>query len=274
MRSDSSSTAETTATADLTGRLVGFLEDHAPAQGAATATLRELPKDTETTAGGSLDAFSKDKAPEAQLVRPRAPLSPYVLYEGTILPAVLASEITSDLPGLVTATLHSPVYDSPSGHHLLLPPGTRALGRYDSDLAHGDSRLFVAWHRLILPDGRSFEIPPSAAVDIRGASGLADRTDRHLGRAFTSTVLLSILGAGAQLSQPATYTDTYRPPSAGQIAAGSAGEQIAHLSTRLLERDLQVKPTLTIRPGTAFGIVLQTDLAFPAPYLRSAEVRP
>jgi type IV secretory pathway VirB10-like protein len=85
---------------------------------------------------------------------------------------------------------------------------------------------------------------------------------------------LSILGAGAQLSLPATYTDAYRPPSAGEFTAGAAGEQIAHLSTRLLERDLQVKPTLTIRPGTAFGIVLQTDLAFPAPYPRSTEVTP
>jgi type IV secretory pathway VirB10-like protein len=271
MRSDPPQTAETTIP-DPTGRLVDFLENHMPAKGGITAALQE--PQNETAVGGSFDGVSNDKAPETRLVRPRSAVSPYVLYEGTILPAVLTSEITSDLPGLVTATLHSPVYDSPSGHHLLLPPGTRALGRYDSEVAHGDSRLFVAWHRLILPDGRFFEIPPSAAVDIRGASGLADRTNRHLGRAFTSTVLLSILGAGAQLSQPATYSDAYRPPSAGQVAAGAAGEQIAHLSTRLLERDLQVKPTLTIRPGTAFGIVLQTDLAFPAPYLRGTEVRP
>ena len=209
-----------------------------------------------------------------QIVRPASAPSPFVLYEGTILPAVLTSELTSDLPGLVTATLRSPVFDSPSGHHLILPAGTKALGRYDTSLASGDSRLLVSWHRLILPDGRFFEIPLSNAVDVHGSTGLVDRTDRHLARAFTSTLLLSILGAGAQLAQPNSYSDSYRPPSAGVAAAGAVGQQVTHLSTKLLERDLDVKPTLAIRPGTVFGIVLQADIAFAAAYSPSAETRP
>jgi type IV secretion system protein VirB10 len=213
---------------------------------------------------------SRTEAAAARLVRPQNALSPYVLFEGTILPAVLTSELTSDLPGIVTATLRSPVYDSPSGHHLLLPPGTRALGRYDSSSANGDSRLLVSWHRLILPDGRFFEIPLSSAADIHGATGLADKTDRHLGRAFTSTLLLSILSAGAQLSQPTSYSNTYHPPTAGEVAAGAIGQQVSHLSSEILGRDLQVKPTMTIRPGTAFGIVLQADLVFSAPYAPEA----
>jgi len=149
---------------------------------------------------------------------------------------------------------------------MLLPPGTRALGRTETGSAGGDARLLVSWHRLILPDGRYFEIPLSAAADIHGATGLVDKTDRHLGRVFTSTVLLSILGAGAQISQPGSYGNSYRPPSAGEIAAGAMGQQVAHLSSNLLERDLQAKPTLTIRQGTAFGIVLQSDLVFASPY--------
>jgi len=221
--------------------------------------------------GMPLQPESPDAAPP-QVVRPASAVSPYVLYEGTILPAVLTSELTSDLPGIVTATLRSPVFDSPSGHHLLLPAGTKALGRYDTSLASGDSRLLVSWHRLILPDGRFFEIPLSNAVDVHGSTGLVDRTDRHLARAFTSTLLLSILSAGAQLAQPgSTYSNTYRPPTAGEIAAGAVGQQVTNLSTNLLQKDLDVKPTLTIRPGTVFGIVLQADIAFAAPY---AEARP
>jgi len=249
-----------------TDRLASLLERHLPGD----STALEAPRRTaEPAAADSAQSFLARSRPAAapRIVQPESPLSPYVLYEGTILPAVLTSELRSDLPGIATATLRSPVYDSPTGRHLILPPGTRALGEYDSSLSGGDSRLLVSWHRLILPDGRYFEIPVSAAADVHGATGLADKTDRHLARAFTTTLLLSILGAGAQLSQPTSaYSNTYHPPTAGEVAAGAIGQQIAHLSSELLGRDLQVKPTLSIRPGTAFSIVLQADLVFSAPY--------
>ena len=249
---------------DPTGRLVDLLARRMPPESASPGEPRR-PEEI---------GRPRTAAAETGLVRPRSALSPYVLYEGTILPAVLTSELISDLPGIVTATLRSPVYDSPSGHHMLLPPGTRALGRYETSLTGGDARLLVSWHRLILPDGRYFEIPLSSAADVHGATGLADKTDRHLARAFTSTLLLSILSAGAQLSQPSSYGGSYQAPSAGELAAGAMGQQIAHLSSNLLERDLQVKPTITIRPGTAFGIVLQADLAFAAPYTPGLEAAP
>jgi type IV secretion system protein VirB10 len=249
---------------DPTSRLVQWMERRLPAHSSAPGAS--------STPGTSSDTLLRAESPAAaapQVVRPASALTPFVLYEGTILPAVLTSELTSDLPGLVTATLRSPVFDSPSGRHLVLPAGTRALGRYDTSLASGDSRLLVSWHRLILPDGRFFEIPLSNAVDVHGSTGLTDRTDRHLARAFTSTLLLSLLSAGAQLAQPNTYSNSYRPPTAGEIAAGAVGQQMANLSTNLLERDLDVKPILTIRPGTVFGIVLQADLAFAAAYAPS-----
>lgn len=257
--------------ADPTSRLVQWMERRLPADSSAPGA-----PGAPASPGTPGDTLLRPQSPAAaapQVVRPASALSPYVLYEGTILPAVLTSELTSDLPGLVTATLRSPVFDSPSGRHLILPAGTRALGRYDTSLASGNSRLLVSWHRLILPDGRFFEIPLSNAVDVHGSTGLTDRTDRHLARAFTSTLLLSLLSAGAQLAQPNTYSNsysnTYRPPTAGEIAAGAVGQQMANLSTNLLERDLDVKPTLTIRPGTVFGIVLQADLAFAAAYAPS-----
>jgi type IV secretory pathway VirB10-like protein len=268
LRTPGSDTAEP-GTGDPTGRLVDLLARHLPSESSASGEPRRPAADpfAAPAAGGApAEPLRARPAAEPGLVRPQNALSPYVLYEGTILPAVLTSEITSELPGIVTATLRDPVYDSPSGHHMLLPPGTRALGRTETSPTSGEARLLVSWHRLILPDGRYFEIPLSAAADVHGATGLLDKTDRHLARAFTSTLLLSILGAGAQLSQPSSYGSSYRPPSAGEIAAGAMGQQVAHLSSNLLERDLQVKPTLTIRPGTAFGIVLQTDLAFAAPY--------
>jgi type IV secretory pathway VirB10-like protein len=262
------------AAGDSTARLVNLLARQLPGNGASPGEPRRpaepLTAEGAMTGSAPTEAGRSRTAAETQLVRPQSALSPYVLFEGTILPAVLTSEVTPDLPGIVTATLRSPVYDSPSGHHLLLPPGTRALGRYETNLANGDSRLLVSWHRLILPDGRFFEIPLSAGADIHGATGLIDRTDRHLGRVFTSTLLLSILSAGAQLSQPASYSDNYHPPSAGEVAAGAVGQQVSHLSSDLLGRDLQVKPTVTIRPGTAFGIVLQADIVFSAPYAQEA----
>jgi type IV secretory pathway VirB10-like protein len=264
------STAAGSEPSDPTSRLVDLLDRRLPLDAPAPPGAQAAPQATSAQAP---DVGTRLASPE-RLVHPQSPLSPYVLYEGTTLPAVLTSELTSDLPGIATATLRAPVYDSPSGQHLILPPGTRALGTYDANLAQGDSRLLVAWHRLILPDGRYFEIPSSTGADIHGATGLADQTNRHLGRAFTSTLLLSILGAGAQLSQPSSYTTGYRAPGAGEVAAGALGQELAHVSSDLLQRDLRVKPTLTIRPGTAFGIVLQADLVFSAPYAADPEARP
>jgi type IV secretion system protein TrbI len=191
---------------------------------------------------------------------------PHALSAGTMLPAVLVTEINSDLPGDILAQVSRDVYDSESQRRLLVPRGSRLLGRYDHQLAMTQNRLLVAWTRLVFPDGRSVPLPGLQAVDGRGAGGLRDQVDRHGRRAVGTAALLSLIGAGAQLAQPGGGYGLLAGPSAGQATAGAAGTQLAQVATQLLQRDLQAQPTIRIRQGMPFNVFLTTDLVFPAAY--------
>ncbi|MBX6330908.1 MAG: TrbI/VirB10 family protein [Gemmatimonadaceae bacterium] len=193
---------------------------------------------------------------------------PYALQAGTVLPATLITEIDSDLPGDVLAQIARDVWDSEGEQHILIPKGSKLLGSYANRVTVGQDRLLVSWHRLIFPDGRSITLPALETKDVAGAAGVHDQVDRHTAAVFGTTALLSLISAGVQLSQPrGTYTPFGYAPSTGEIAAGAVGQQLAQAATEMLRRNLDVAPTIRIRPGTAFGVFLRTDLTFPGPYL-------
>jgi hypothetical protein len=194
--------------------------------------------------------------------------SPYTVTAGTVLSVMLITEINSDLPGTVVAQFDRDVYDSRTGRTVLIPKGTRLIGRYDSHLSVGQRRLLVTWGRLVLPDGRELVLPDLAAVDEHGAAGLSDETDSHLGRVFGTALLLSAVGAGAQLSQP-TNGNALTTPSAGQVAAGAFGQQMSGTALDVLRRNADVPPTITARAGLPFDLLLAHDLVLSAPYVDS-----
>jgi type IV secretion system protein TrbI len=192
---------------------------------------------------------------------------PYALQAGTMIPAVLLTEISSDLPGNVLAQVAHDVFDSRDQRALLIPKGARLVGTYDSDVSSNQRRLFVAWTRMILPDGRSLALPNLETKDRSGAGGVADRVDQHRRRTFGTAALLSLVGAGAQLAQPnGGYGALGAYPSAGQIAAGAAGQQLAQVATEMLRKQMDVQPTIRIRQGMPFQVFLRTDIVFPGPY--------
>lgn len=193
---------------------------------------------------------------------------PYAIQAGAVLPAVLMTEINSDLPGEVLAQVARDVYDSRTQRAILIPKGSRLLGRYDHQIAVGQDRLLVAWTRVIFPDGRSVSLPGLQTKDRAGAGGLHDRVDNHTRQLFGTATLLSMISAGAQLSQPnAGYGAFGAYPSPGQVAAGAAGQQLAEVAAQMLRRNMDVQPTIRIRQGTPFNVFLNADLTFPAPYL-------
>ena len=195
---------------------------------------------------------------------------PYAIQAGTVIPAVLVTEINSDLPGQVLAQVAHDVYDSRSLRALLIPKGSRLLGTYADQVGVGQNRLLVAWSRVILPDGRSISLPGLETKDRTGAGGLHDQVDRHGGQVFGTAALLSLIGAGVQLSQPnGGYGALGSYPTAGQVAAGAVGQQLADVATQMLRRDLNVQPTIRIRQGMPFNVFLATDLVFAEPYVPS-----
>lgn len=196
--------------------------------------------------------------------RVQAPISEYQIMAGAVLPAMMVTEINSDLPGEILAQVSRNIYDSQQ-RHLLIPRGTRVIGRYDSQVALGQSRVLIAWTRLIFPDGRSLALPGLPTKDVRGASGVRSRVDNHTGRLYGQAILLSIIGAGAQLSQP-QQGSVFTPPSVGQVAAGALGQELSQVSMETIRRNMDVRPTLQVRPGTRFYIFLERDLVLDGPY--------
>ena len=181
------------------------------------------------------------------------PPSPYVLQGGSVIEAALITGLRSDLPGQISAQVTANVYDSPSGRFLLIPQGSRLIGEYDSRVALGQRRLLLAWTRLILPDGRSVVLERQPGTDEAGYAGLEDRVDNHWDRLFLAAGLSTILNIGAELGQNDDDEIARAIREGTQDTIGRAGEEI-------VRRQLQVPPTLTIRPGFPVRVMVTRDL--------------
>lgn len=195
----------------------------------------------------------------------QAPVTPLMIETGWIIPMRLETEINSDLPGEIRAIVRRNVYDSATGKHCLIPQGTVAVGVYDSRITFGQEGVAAGFQRLVFPDGTSLDLGQMPAADSAGRSGLRDQVDQHYGRLILGTLLATTLSVGAQLSQP-QQSSSFQNPSAGQIAAGAAGQQVMATGSQLVQRELSVQPTIIIRPGYAFGVVVKKSIPFRTRY--------
>jgi type IV secretion system protein VirB10 len=190
------------------------------------------------------------------------PKSPYEIQAGTILPAVLITAISSDLPGPVVAQVREQVYDSVAGQYLLVPQGSRLLARYDSMVAWGQERVLVCWNRLILPNGDSIDLGCMPAADLQGAAGLSDGVDEHWWRILKGATVATLLSTGTAFA--AGNTTGYNP-TVGQLAARNASGEIGSVGQELTRSDLMIQPTLTVRPGFSVNVVVTKDIVL-SPY--------
>jgi len=191
------------------------------------------------------------------------PLAHHELFAGSVIPAVMLTGIDSDLPGTISAQVRQTVYDSLNPSVVVIPQGTRLIGEYSSEVAYGQSRVLVAWNRLIFPNGATIDLRGMEGTDGKGQAGFHDQVDNHYFRVFGSAILMSLLGVGAQLSQPQN-SGALNTPSASQQAAAAAAEQLNNVGTNLLNRNLNIQPTLVIRPGYAFNVLVNRTMILPA----------
>ncbi len=187
------------------------------------------------------------------------------LFAGSVIPAVLVSGIDSDLPGVILAMVRQTVYDSLNPNVVLIPQGTKLIGQYSSAVAYGQSRVLVAWGRLIFPNGATIDLKGMMGADAQGLSGFNDQVDNHYLKTFGSAVLISLLGVGAQLSQPQTSTTTATPTAASTSAAAMAAS-LNQTGSTLLGKNLGIQPTLKIRQGYVFNVMVSRTMIMP-PYL-------
>lgn len=189
------------------------------------------------------------------LDRTASPASPYILQAGSVIPAALITGIRSDLPGQITAQVTENVYDSPTGALLLIPQGTRIIGQYDDGVAFGQRRVLLVWNRLILPGGRSIVLERLPGADASGYAGLEDGVDHHWWDVMKAAGLSTLLGIGTELASDSEDRLIRTIRDGAQDTINQAGQQI-------VQRQLQVDPTLTIRPGFPVRIIVTRDLVF------------
>lgn len=182
------------------------------------------------------------------------PVSPWTLQAGTVIAASLITGLNSDLPGLVTAQVTENVYDSVTGKTLLLPQGSRLIGRYDSMISFGQSRALVVWQRILLPDGSSIQIDNVPATDTQGYSGLSDGVDRHSWQLLKGVALSTLLGVGTELGSGSSESDLVR------AIRESAQQNTARAGDQFVSRSLDIQPTLRVRPGWPVRVVVHKDI--------------
>jgi type IV secretion system protein TrbI len=192
--------------------------------------------------------------------RVAAPASPNILQAGAVISAALITGIRSDLPGQITAQVTENIYDSPTGRILLVPQGTRVIGQYDNNVQFGQSRVLLVWNRLIFPNGRSIVLERQPGADAEGYAGLQDGVDYHWWDLAKAAGLSTLLSVGAELAVDNDDRLIQAIRNGGQDTINDAGQQI-------IRRQLNVAPTLTIRPGSPVRVIVTRDIVL-EPYGR------
>ena len=206
------------------------------------------------------EAFQKTTKTYGYSTEFRQPqLTPYELRVGTIIPAVMIGGINSDLPGEIIAQVSQNVRDTRTGQYILIPQGARLIGTYDSHIAMGQRRVMVGWHRVQFPDGSTMELGHMGGVDPEGYAGFNDKVNNHYWRIFGNAILLSVIGAGAQLSQPDGDDDS-KSSNAREELAAELGRQWGQVGQQTIRRNMNIQPTLEIRPGYQFNVMVNKDL--------------
>ena len=239
------------AAAEAIASRVGDGLSHEGAAAASAGARQSGQEHKEAFVGGQADTRIYATGP---LVTPR---SPFELLAGTVIPAALLTGIDSDLPGNIIATVTENVYDTVTGRTLLIPQGSRLLGVYDSQVGYGQRRVLLVWTRLILPDGSSIVLDRLPGTDTEGHAGLADRVDWHWNRLAAGAAVSTLLSAAAELAVPSQFGGSQSVVYASLEGLQNSTNQVGQEITR---RNLDIQPTITIRPGFPVRVIVNKDL--------------
>lgn len=196
------------------------------------------------------------------------PNSRYELRAGSVIPGVMISGISSELPGQIIGQVSQNVYDTATGKYLLIPQGTKIFGLYSSEVSFGQNSVLVAWQRLTFPDGKALDIGCMPGADSAGYAGFRDQVNNHYLRIYGSALLMSGIVGGISYSQNINQPNQYgyTQPTAGSVLSQALGQQLGEVTSQLVAKNLNVAPTINIRPGYRFNIIVVKDLTFRKPY--------
>jgi len=263
--------------ANLPRRTAAPASETAPAPLSASEQFTRLAADRLAQLGGDAErerdlnrqrdkrAFLADQDPKTAeqntlKARREAPRSPYEVRAGTVIPAVMIGGVNSDLPGQLLAQVSENIYDTATGRFIVIPQGSKLVGTYDSGITTGQERVLVAWTRIIYPDASSLDLGRMPGADEGGYAGFNDQVNNHVWKIWSNAILLSAFSAGIQLSQGNGNNQTSGGLNATQTIAASTGQQMGQLGMEMARRNLQIQPTLEVRPGYRFVVQVTKDL--------------
>lgn len=198
----------------------------------------------------------------------KAQIAPLELKAGTVIPGLLLTGINSDLPGMVFGQISENVYDTATGAWLLIPQGARLLGVYDSQITQGQKRVGIVWNRIVYPDGSSLNIAGSPGADMAGYSGIKGKVDHHYSQLLLAGLFTSFFTAAVDIASD-NKDDTgnnNQKKSAKDVLVETTGTTIANIGAKLAEKALEIQPTIVIKPGSRFNVMVQQDVVFPEPW--------
>ena len=219
------------------------------------------PRMLPTSSGAGEDKWTLPSAVQAP--------SPYELRAGFVMPATLISGINSELPGQIIGQVSQNIYDTATGKNKLIPQGSRLIGQYSSETQFGQSRVLIAWNRIIFPDGKALDIGSMPGSDSSGYSGFNDKTNNHYMRIFTSALLMSGVTAAVSLSTDRNQQKQDANGNTNTVSGAlsqALGQQLGGVAANLIQKNMNTSPTLEIRPGYRFNVVVMKDIKFTKPY--------
>lgn len=247
--------------------MTGF--DTGVGDGSASIPVQSFQADTINSPPNAYEQFSSAVAGDRWRLDSKVepPHSPYELRAGFVVSATLISGINSELPGQIVAQTSQNVYDTATGNFLLIPQGSRLVGSYSSDVAYGQGRVLVAWQRIVFPDGKAIDIGAMPGADGAGYSGFHDQVNNYYFRTFASAILMSGITAGITLSQDDSDSDSGSGSQRASDAMSEAlGQQLGQVAGQMIAKNMNIAPTLEIRPGYRFNVIVAKDMIFSKPY--------
>ena len=188
------------------------------------------------------------------------------LKTGTVIPGVMITGINSDLPGVMIAQVKQHVFDSATGRNLLIPQGSKLYGVYDSRVIYGQERVLIAWNRVIFPDGSALTLGAMPGADMSGYSGFTDQVNHHFAKIFGSAGLLSVILGGTAYTMDSLDSSTGEETTMHGEMVSALASTFGQATTQILQKNLNIKPTIEIRPGYEFNVMVIQDLVFETPY--------
>jgi type IV secretion system protein VirB10 len=187
---------------------------------------------------------------------------PYLVYEGSILDTVLMNRLDGDSPGPVKVLVSEPLY-SHDRQHVIIPEGTVVLGEAKKIGSAGfgqQRRMAVVFHRLIMPDGYSVDLDQFHGLDQIGEEAMKDKVNNHYLEIFGASIALGVIAGAGEITQGGGTIST---SGSQAFTTGTAGS-ISQSANTILDRFMQIPPTITIREGHRVKIYFTQDMLLPA----------